>query len=97
MEAKFQKAVAIINDKDGKATGGKKVEVGNKEKLMFYGLFKQATDGPCKQPAPSKTDLVNYYKWKAWDTCKSMSKEEAMKKYVELAASVLPAELKAKL
>lgn len=95
VEQKFKKAVEIINAKPGPNTP--KVKVDMKQKLAFYGLFKQATEGKCNVKAPSKTDIANYYKWKAWTTCGDMSKEEAMKKYVELATSVMPANLKAKL
>jgi acyl-CoA-binding protein len=35
----------------------------NEMKLTFYGLYKQATVGPCKEPRPSMFYYVNRAKW----------------------------------
>lgn len=51
--------------------------------LKFYGLFKQATEGPCHQGKPAFWDVVNKAKWDAWNKNRQLSKEEAMQKYVE--------------
>lgn len=55
----------------------------NNTKLKFYGMFKQATDGPCNIPKPAFYDLVGRYKWDAWNKLGNMSKEDAMNEYVE--------------
>jgi len=55
----------------------------NDEKLKFYSLFKQATVGPCNTPRPGMLDFVGKAKWDAWNALGDMSKEEAMKQYVE--------------
>ena len=94
VQAQFEKAVKIINAKP--APGAKKIKLDNRKKLMFYALFKQATEGPCTGKAPSRSDMVAYYKHKAWSQCKNMSKDDAKKKYLELACSVVP-DLKSKL
>jgi acyl-CoA-binding protein len=52
-------------------------------KLTFYGLYKQATTGPCKEARPSVFNYINRAKWDAWDKCKSMSKEAAMTAYID--------------
>jgi diazepam-binding inhibitor (GABA receptor modulating acyl-CoA-binding protein) len=91
----FEEAVKIINAKP--APGAKAPKLDVRKKLMFYALYKQATEGRCTGKEPSKMDMANHYKWKAWTQCGDMSKEEAKKKYLELAKSVLPDELKAKL
>jgi len=31
--------------------------------LTFYGLYKQATEGPCQSPKPSFWDLIKKAKW----------------------------------
>uniref|UniRef100_A0A8D8SEE7 Acyl-CoA-binding domain-containing protein 5A n=2 Tax=Cacopsylla melanoneura TaxID=428564 RepID=A0A8D8SEE7_9HEMI len=51
--------------------------------LRFYSYFKQATEGPCKQPKPGFWDVVRKAKWDAWKKLADMSKEDAMKGYVE--------------
>lgn len=51
--------------------------------LKFYGLYKQATQGPCTEPKPSFYEVVKGYKWKAWSSLGNMSKMEAMNNYVE--------------
>lgn len=35
----------------------------NDEKLQFYSLFKQATEGPCKTKKPAFYDVINKAKW----------------------------------
>mmetsp|Transcript_25764 Transcript_25764/g.79474 ORF Transcript_25764/g.79474 Transcript_25764/m.79474 type:complete len:95 (+) Transcript_25764:37-321(+) len=91
----FENAVKIINSKP--APGQKPPKLDVRKKLTFYALYKQATEGDNKGKEPSKMDMANHYKWRAWMQCKGMSKDAAQAKYVELAKSVLPAELKAKL
>ncbi|XP_058480647.1 acyl-CoA-binding domain-containing protein 5A-like isoform X1 [Solea solea] len=52
--------------------------------LMFYSYFTQATVGPCSIPRPSGFwDSHGKAKWDAWSALGNMSKEEAMKNYVE--------------
>ncbi|KAG7526422.1 acyl-CoA-binding domain-containing 5-like isoform X1 [Solea senegalensis] len=52
--------------------------------LMFYSYFKQATVGPCNISRPSGFwDSHGKAKWDAWSSLGNMSKEEAMKNYVE--------------
>jgi hypothetical protein len=42
------------------------VKLSNETKLAFYTLFKQATDGPCTEKAPSRLKVIEYAKWKGW-------------------------------
>jgi diazepam-binding inhibitor (GABA receptor modulating acyl-CoA-binding protein) len=53
-------------------------------KLDFYKYYKQATMGDCNIPQPWSINLEAAAKWKAWDSVKGMSAEEAMKNYIEL-------------
>lgn len=58
-------------------------------KLRFYALFKQATEGPNRTRKPAFYDLVNRYKWAAWQQCGEMDRDEAMKLYVEELKKVI--------
>jgi len=53
-------------------------------KLAFYGLYKSATEGPCRAPRPSMFDPVGRAKFDAWAANGSKSKEQAMVDYVSL-------------
>ena len=55
----------------------------NEDKLALYGLFKQATIGDNNTPQPGFLALTEKAKWNAWNSRKGLSKEEAMKKYIE--------------
>ncbi|PRD33943.1 UNVERIFIED_CONTAM: Eci2 [Trichonephila clavipes] len=61
-----------------------KQDPGNDVKLNLYALFKQATEGSCKQSKPSIFDLVGKAKWDAWNSLGAMSQEDARKKYASL-------------
>ncbi|CAG0894100.1 unnamed protein product, partial [Darwinula stevensoni] len=79
LEEKFDAAVKVIRNlpKDGPYQPSSDMQ------LRFYGLFKQATEGPCNKPQPSFWQVVNRAKWDAWKGMSSMSKEDAMLQYVE--------------
>uniref|UniRef100_UPI0037E7EE36 acyl-CoA-binding domain-containing protein 5A isoform X2 n=1 Tax=Semicossyphus pulcher TaxID=241346 RepID=UPI0037E7EE36 len=51
--------------------------------LKFYSYYKQATVGVCNIPRPGFWDAVGKAKWDAWNSLGEMSKEEAMKAYVD--------------
>lgn len=61
-----------------------KQDPGNDVKLNLYALFKQATEGSCKQSKPSLFDMVGKAKWDAWNSLGAMSQEDARKKYAFL-------------
>lgn len=46
LEAKFRKAVWLVRN------GPPKPNTSNEEKLKFYSLYKQATEGDCTAPQP---------------------------------------------
>ncbi|XP_018019205.1 acyl-CoA-binding domain-containing protein 5 [Hyalella azteca] len=77
-EEKFQAAVNVIKGlpKDGP------YQPSNEMKQIFYGLYKQATEGPCTEPKPPFYQVIAGYKWRAWNSLGNISKEEAMEKYV---------------
>ncbi|XP_050697302.1 acyl-CoA-binding domain-containing protein 5-like isoform X2 [Eriocheir sinensis] len=78
-EEKFQAAVNIIRSlpKDGP------YQPSHDMMLKFYGLYKQAVEGPCTEPKPAFYEVVKGYKWQAWRALGSMTKAEAKNCYVE--------------
>ncbi|XP_022672832.1 acyl-CoA-binding domain-containing protein 5-B-like [Varroa jacobsoni] len=57
--------------------------------LTFYSHYKQATEGSCKGSRPSFWDVVGRAKYDAWNGLRSMTKEEAMEKYVSEFVSTI--------
>mmetsp|Transcript_25123 Transcript_25123/g.47484 ORF Transcript_25123/g.47484 Transcript_25123/m.47484 type:complete len:85 (-) Transcript_25123:232-486(-) len=60
----------------------------NDDKLVLYGLFKQAKEGDCTTSRPGMFDMTGKAKWDAWDKNKGMDKEAAMKGYVDKVAAL---------
>lgn len=52
--------------------------------LEMYGLFKQAHEGDISGKRPGRMNIKARYKYDSWASRKGMSKEEAMKEYIEL-------------
>jgi diazepam-binding inhibitor (GABA receptor modulating acyl-CoA-binding protein) len=61
----------------------------NEEFLDLYAFFKQATLGNNNDKKPGMFDLKGQFKWTKWKEKAGLSKEEAMKKYVDLVDSLL--------
>jgi diazepam-binding inhibitor (GABA receptor modulating acyl-CoA-binding protein) len=81
VEKRFKKAVWLVRN------GPPNPNAGTEEKLKFYSLYKQATEGDCSIPQPWAVQMEARAKWDAWNELKGMSKEEAMAKYIELVAA----------
>lgn len=62
---------------------------GDKDKLEFYALFKQATLGDNTTASPGFWNPVASYKWQAWTNAKGLSTDDAERKYTELARTQL--------
>lgn len=58
--------------------------------LGFYGLYKQATCGPCDTPAPSWYQMQAKHKWEAWKSLGDMSREVAMGSYIRAVGKLDP-------
>nr|ABE72959.1 acyl-CoA-binding protein [Jatropha curcas] len=54
----------------------------NENKLILYGLFKQATVGPVNTSRPGMFNMRDRAKWGAWKAVEGKSKEEAMSDYI---------------
>ncbi|XP_042354325.1 acyl-CoA-binding domain-containing protein 5A-like [Plectropomus leopardus] len=80
LEAKFVAAVKVIRSLPEEGP----FQPSDDMMLMFYSYFKQATLGPCNIPRPSGFwDTRGKAKWDAWSSLGNMTKEEAMKNYIE--------------
>lgn len=65
-------------------------EFDQKTLLSFYGLYKQATVGPCNTSKPGIFNLEAKAKWNAWNDLSDMTKEVAMSRYVTEMENVRP-------
>ncbi|XP_055636819.1 acyl-CoA-binding domain-containing protein 6-like [Toxorhynchites rutilus septentrionalis] len=61
-----------------------------KELLRFYGFYKQAMVGKCDIPKPGIFNMSGRAKWTAWSELGEMSKEHAMKSYVQHLGKLNP-------
>lgn len=58
--------------------------------LGFYGLYKQATVGPCTTPKPGLFAMAAKAKWHAWNDVRSLAGDVAMQRYVERLTALRP-------
>lgn len=65
-------------------------ELTSTDLLEFYGLYKQATCGPCNTPKPGMFNLQGKSKWNAWNDLKDMEKVEAMERYIAKITQLRP-------
>jgi acyl-CoA-binding protein len=81
----FDAAVAYVKSlpKDGP------VQLSNDEKLVFYGLFKQATEGDVTGSQPWAVQVEARLKYDAWATRKGMSKEDAAAEYCKQLSAIV--------
>ena len=59
------------------------VKPSNDDLLFLYAHYKQGTDGNCFGNRPGMMDLVGRAKYDAWKKLEGLSKEDAMKKYID--------------
>ncbi|XP_012723866.2 acyl-CoA-binding domain-containing protein 5A [Fundulus heteroclitus] len=80
LEAKFAAAVKVIRSLPEEGP----FQPSDDLMLMFYSYYKQATMGPCHIPRPTGFwGNRGKAKWDAWSSLGNMTKEEAMKNYIE--------------
>jgi len=80
-EEEFEKAKADVLTLSSKP--------GNDVMLELYSLNKQASIGDINIDPPKMFDFVAQAKYNAWKGKAGLSKDDAMKKYVELVKSLL--------
>ncbi|KAL3610155.1 hypothetical protein D5086_001175 [Populus alba] len=61
----------------------------NENKLILYGLYKQATVGPVNTSRPGIFNMRDRAKWDAWKAVEGKSKEEAMSDYITKVKQLL--------
>ena len=76
--AEFNNAVNQIKNTSPVAS------LSNDVKLSFYKYYKQATVGDCNIPKPWGVQIEASAKWKAWNSIRGTSKNDAMLAYCEL-------------
>ncbi|KAI3375243.1 hypothetical protein L3Q82_021739 [Scortum barcoo] len=80
LQAKFAAAVKVIQSLPEEGP----FQPSDDMMLMFYSYYKQATLGPCNISRPTGFwDTRGKAKWDAWSSLGNMTKEEAMKNYIE--------------
>ncbi|MFN8671712.1 MAG: acyl-CoA-binding protein [Candidatus Sericytochromatia bacterium] len=60
----------------------------NDNLLKLYALYKQATEGDVSGSKPSMFDFKGVAKYDAWEAKKGLSKEDAMKEYIDLVGKL---------
>ena len=66
-----------------------RLNLDNKQKLDIYSLYKQANFGDCNSEAPSMLKQKERAKHSAYMAKKGLSKEDAMRQYVDLVKDIL--------
>jgi acyl-CoA-binding protein len=85
----FDKAVRFLQAKQSEKTGR---SVSNEDKLVIYGLFKQATHGPSSSSEtgrPGMFDMIGRAKFDAWSACDGLSRHDCMEKYINKIQDIL--------
>jgi diazepam-binding inhibitor (GABA receptor modulating acyl-CoA-binding protein) len=62
---------------------------GMDEMAFLYSHYKQATEGDVKGERPGMLDMMGRGKYDSWAKLKGLSKDEAMKKYVDKVGGLL--------
>nr|GEV48554.1 acyl-CoA-binding domain-containing protein 1-like [Tanacetum cinerariifolium] len=83
LDEKFSEATRFV------AARGKGV-VTSELKMVMYGLYKIATEGPCYVAQPSAIMITSRAKWNAWHKLGAMPPEEAMQKYIDIITKLFP-------
>jgi diazepam-binding inhibitor (GABA receptor modulator, acyl-CoA-binding protein) len=78
MEDEFKKAIEKVKTKNPS----------DNEKLELYGLYKQINFGNNNESKPWSYQIEKSYKWQAWKNNKDLTKEQAMKLYIELVNKI---------
>jgi acyl-CoA-binding protein len=89
--AKEDSPVSDLTTKfEGAAAAVKKLkeDPGSDVKLQLYALYKQGSEGDVQGKRPGFTDMIGRAKYDAWAKVKGVSRDEAMKKYVDLVKSL---------
>lgn len=81
MSAEFAEAVGAVKGLRARPTDA--------ELLRLYGLYKQATDGPCTAARPPFYDFRGCAKWNEWRKLSALTKQQAEREYIGLVSALL--------
>lgn len=81
LQEQFELKVSEVNNLKNKPADG--------ILLQLYGLYKQSMVGDCNTDKPNMFQMKESAKWDAWNKRKGLSKEEAMKKYINVVNQLL--------
>jgi acyl-CoA-binding protein len=79
LEDEFKAAVEAVRNAPSEGS----FKPGNDYKLKMYALYRQASDGDVQGKRPGLLDLIGRMKWDAWSGLKGMSRETAMRQYID--------------
>lgn len=65
-------------------------ELDSGQLLGLYGLYKQATCGPCDTPRPNWYQMQAKHKWESWKSLGEMSRDVAMASYIRAVGKLDP-------
>lgn len=85
LDKKFKRAVSII----ASLPPASSVQPSNNDKLILYGLYKQATVGDCSGPKPAFWDVVSKAKWESWVKLSGTASEHAKGEYISMLTRLL--------
>lgn len=77
-------AAAAYAGFDGSPNSSVTSKFSNDVALLLYGLYQQATVGPCKIPKPRSWSPVELNKWTSWNGLDNMASTEAMRLFVKI-------------
>ena len=83
LETQFEDAAKRVKTLDNRPS--------NDYLLLLYSYFKQATAGPINTSQPWAIQIEARAKWDAWKKQETLSKEEAMSKYIDLVNELIKA------
>ena len=84
MQAEFARVSDMVKNSKSRGKGPS-----DEQKLLLYGLFKQATVGDLTGPRPTGLfDVEGKSKWDAWARRRGTTKEVAMKLYIDYFKSL---------
>ena len=86
LKKEFKLAVEFVMGTEGR-TDPRVTQV---VQLGFYAFYKQATAGPCKDPAPSLFAPRKRLMWTAWSRLGDMKKTAAMRGYIKKLTKLEP-------
>lgn len=79
----FQNSIKAINDY------GKKHPLTGNEKLLLYGLYKQATNGDNKNKRPSRFKIIQCKKHDAWASHRGKTQKNAIQQYETVVKNII--------